>query len=143
MIICFFFIVQVIRYSHYALTTLKVCPAWLTYLRFHTATISHQSLMFQFNVQSNVTSLHFLCILEKQIRRISCWRDFFLSFFVWCVCVCVCLGVGLQRLFIVTKLENLLQNMASIQIRRNSIKIFSSKARGRITVQGQQQVAGY
>ncbi|PNT71108.1 hypothetical protein BRADI_2g23200v3 [Brachypodium distachyon] len=25
---------EVIRYSHYALTTLKVCPAWLTYLRY-------------------------------------------------------------------------------------------------------------
>ncbi|EMS49655.1 hypothetical protein TRIUR3_04037 [Triticum urartu] len=24
---------EVIRYSHYALTTLKVCPAWMTYLR--------------------------------------------------------------------------------------------------------------
>uniref|UniRef100_A0A0E0HFK9 Very-long-chain (3R)-3-hydroxyacyl-CoA dehydratase n=1 Tax=Oryza nivara TaxID=4536 RepID=A0A0E0HFK9_ORYNI len=29
-----FFMVQVIRYSHYALTTLKVCPPWLTYLRY-------------------------------------------------------------------------------------------------------------
>ncbi|KAL6609848.1 hypothetical protein ACP70R_039817 [Stipagrostis hirtigluma subsp. patula] len=27
-------ILLVIRYSHYALTTLKVCPAWLTYLRY-------------------------------------------------------------------------------------------------------------
>ncbi|KAF6996206.1 hypothetical protein CFC21_012574 [Triticum aestivum] len=25
---------EVIRYSHYALTTLKVCPAWMTYLRY-------------------------------------------------------------------------------------------------------------
>uniref|UniRef100_A0A0E0DSI0 Very-long-chain (3R)-3-hydroxyacyl-CoA dehydratase n=1 Tax=Oryza meridionalis TaxID=40149 RepID=A0A0E0DSI0_9ORYZ len=25
---------EVIRYSHYALTTLKVCPPWLTYLRY-------------------------------------------------------------------------------------------------------------
>ncbi|XP_066367522.1 uncharacterized protein [Miscanthus floridulus] len=25
---------EVIRYSHYALTTLKVCPGWLTYLRY-------------------------------------------------------------------------------------------------------------
>ncbi|KAI5019138.1 hypothetical protein ZWY2020_044026 [Hordeum vulgare] len=25
---------EVIRYSHYALTTIKVCPAWLTYLRY-------------------------------------------------------------------------------------------------------------
>ncbi|CAN6332803.1 unnamed protein product [Urochloa humidicola] len=25
---------EVIRYSHYALTTLKVCPSWLTYLRY-------------------------------------------------------------------------------------------------------------
>jgi hypothetical protein len=97
MIICFFFIVQVIRYSHYALSTLKVCPAWLTYLRFHTAPISHQSLMFQFNVQSNVI----------------CWHDFF-CLFSFGVCVFGGGPVGLQRLFIVTKLENLLQNMASI-----------------------------
>ncbi|RCV17392.1 hypothetical protein SETIT_3G216300v2 [Setaria italica] len=27
-------IAEVIRYSHYALTTLKVCPSWVTYLRY-------------------------------------------------------------------------------------------------------------
>ena len=47
------FMIQVIRYSHYALTTLKVCPSWLTYLRFHpmTISISHfygSSFWFQF-----------------------------------------------------------------------------------------------
>ena len=55
------FIGQVIRYSHYTLTTLKICPAWLACLRFHTATIlvstsMHQSLLFQSYVPFNVMS---------------------------------------------------------------------------------------
>ncbi|KAL6619108.1 hypothetical protein ACP70R_034247 [Stipagrostis hirtigluma subsp. patula] len=36
---------EVIRYSHYALTTLKVCPAWLTYLRNEMLTM-YQALPF-------------------------------------------------------------------------------------------------
>jgi hypothetical protein len=41
-------VLQVIRYSHYALTTLKVCPAWLTYLRFYPLTVSIYTYSFPF-----------------------------------------------------------------------------------------------
>ncbi|KAJ3703287.1 hypothetical protein LUZ61_006992 [Rhynchospora tenuis] len=88
---------EVIRYSHYALSTLKICPSWLTYFRY-------TAFIFLYPIGVGPGEMWLMYQALPYIKKRNLYSDFFnkfgISYYSFVVAVLVCYPLLWLKLYL-------------------------------------------